>query len=71
MNERIKKLAEQATSYSWTATGRIEEFDKDKFAELIIKECATWMTQVEDEDGDHINDSFYWAGKMTQYFGVE
>lgn len=36
MNERIKELAEQATDkehgYSF--------FDREKFAELIVKECA-------------------------------
>ena len=35
MNERIRQLAEQATSSDgWL-------FDKDKFAELIVRECAT------------------------------
>jgi hypothetical protein len=38
MNERIRELAEQAVYYdkdeeSW-------EFDRKKFAELIIRECA-------------------------------
>jgi len=40
MNERIKELAEQCTSWSegstWTSR---EVFDKEKFAELIIREC--------------------------------
>jgi hypothetical protein len=40
MNERIKELAEQCTSWSegstWTSR---EVFDKEKFAELIVKEC--------------------------------
>ena len=40
MNERIKELINQCTSYSdgstWTSR---EEFDKEKFAELIIREC--------------------------------
>jgi hypothetical protein len=41
MNERIRQLAEQCTSWSegstWTSH---EEFDKEKFAELIVQECA-------------------------------
>ena len=41
MNERIQKLAEQCTSRSegstWTSR---EEFDKEKFAELLVQECA-------------------------------
>jgi len=48
MNERIKQLAEQATiktSYQYQtwgdriATGHKEQFDKAKFAELIVQEC--------------------------------
>jgi hypothetical protein len=44
MNERVKELAEQATtehtSY-YDGRGNVTEtiFDKDKFAELIVKEC--------------------------------
>jgi len=38
MNERIKQLAEQATiCYS---NGQERTFDKEKFAELIVRECA-------------------------------
>jgi hypothetical protein len=44
MNERIKELAEQCTSWSegstWTSR---EVFDKEKFAELIVKECADYL----------------------------
>jgi L-rhamnose mutarotase len=43
MNERIKELAEQSTrSKYWNATTQvmIEDFDKEKFAELIVRECA-------------------------------
>ena len=37
MNERIKLLAEQATSYN-NSDGWL--FDKEKFAQLIVQECA-------------------------------
>jgi hypothetical protein len=37
MNERIRQLAEQATSYN-NSDGWL--FDKQKFAELIVRECA-------------------------------
>ena len=41
MNERIKELAEQATSLYQTMEGEWEEdFDKEKFAELIVRECS-------------------------------
>jgi hypothetical protein len=45
MNERIRELAEQATSSrnqydpKTMMTERIQEFDKDKFARLIVQEC--------------------------------
>ena len=42
MNERIKQLAEQATTYiEPTATsGEGWIFNKEKFAQLIVEECA-------------------------------
>ena len=46
MNERIKLLAEQAESSrleynsATMMTERIQEFDKRKFAELIVRDCA-------------------------------
>ena len=40
MNERIRLLAEQATTYHNGGLGtEIELFDKEKFAELIMREC--------------------------------
>ena len=49
MNERIRELAEQATSNISVVhegyrgkgyTEQVEYFDKAKFAELIVRECA-------------------------------
>ena len=66
MNERIKELAEQCTSWSegstWTSR---EVFDKEKFAELIVKEM---LQTCEDHPA--------WTGRMIgeqikQHFGVE
>lgn len=48
MNERIKELAEQATSYKeGLVEGKhdIEVFDKEKFAELIVKECVQMFAE--------------------------
>jgi hypothetical protein len=51
MNERIRQLAEQATtehtSY-YDGRGNVTEtiFDKDKFAQLIVNEC---MNQVREQ----------------------
>ena len=39
MNERIKELAEQATYQVYDSrTGLADKFDKEKFAELIVRE---------------------------------
>ena len=42
MNERIKELAEQATNDVKDEFGHWinSEFNKEKFAELIVKDCA-------------------------------
>ena len=42
MNERIKELIEQATTIEYGADNGFDRvtFDKQKFAELIVKECA-------------------------------
>ena len=41
MNERIKELAEQATTIEYGADRGFDRvtFDKEKFAELIVREC--------------------------------
>jgi hypothetical protein len=43
MNEKIKQLAEQATTYikPTSTSGEGWIFDKEKFAELIVRECAS------------------------------
>ena len=42
MNERIQLLAEQATTYiePTSSSGEGWIFDKEKFAQLIVRECA-------------------------------
>lgn len=51
MNERIKELIKQCTSWSegstWTSH---EEFDKEKFAELIVREFSK-QVQIEGRFG--------------------
>ena len=47
MNERIKELAEQATSYN-NSDGWL--FDKEKFAELIVRECMLICEDVMKKD---------------------
>ena len=38
MNKRLKELAEQCTDYVFGEGGSYEMFDKEKFAELIVRE---------------------------------
>ena len=38
MNERIRELEQQCVY--WDADEETYEFDREKFAELIVKECA-------------------------------
>ena len=46
MNERIRELAEQCESFgSWD--NKTYTFDKEKFAELIVREC---ICQCDDEN---------------------
>ena len=46
MNERIRELAEQCYEHdqSWTGVGQ-RIFNKEKFAELLIRECASQARQ--------------------------
>ena len=42
MNERIKELIAQATKRyepDWNGAPAYDDFNKEKFAELIVKEC--------------------------------
>ena len=62
MNERIKALALQA-GYKDLPTVRLafQGFDKQKFAELIVRECAKVA------DGGWADPGY----QITQHFGVE
>ena len=75
MNERIELLAEQAdllgnftpTKIPGHYAGTIKITDIEKFAELIVRECANIASQAENNDNDfrcvyHV---------ITEHFGVE
>ena len=75
MNERIKELAEQATTYIEPTSNSGEGwiFDKEKFAELIVRECKenfakVWYEQGVDCRGAEL-DKF--MTRFDQHFGVE
>ena len=66
MNERIRELAEQATTIEYGADNGFDRvtFDKEKFAELIVRECANV--------GEHYADGNYEVyNRILEHFGVE
>ena len=76
MNKRIKKLAKQATKRIsndgkdfWLGRPHYREvLDKEKFAELLIRECLNVINQpngVGDDDVIRISDD------VKKHFGVE
>jgi hypothetical protein len=44
MNERIEELAEQCRIETYGVNGELlaADFDEQKFAELIVRECGEW-----------------------------
>ena len=77
MNERIKLLAEQATSIVEMVgpqgyTSSYANFDREKFAELIVRECAKVAKKVDGDEGDDYKSGRTWAGiDVLKHFGVE
>ena len=85
MNERIKQLAEQATAkisfrldpntykHIDDPDGDLErfEFDKQKFAELIVRECMGLCYRIDTEyEGKKVKPTVI-ASKVAEHFGVE
>ena len=60
MNERIEELAEQCIDPKWTVTGPM--FDREKFAELIVRECYALV--------DYENKQFIKA-QFKEHFGIK
>jgi hypothetical protein len=60
MNERIQELAVQAGFY---ANPDVEKFEK--FAELIVRECANRASWAQDTGEKDI------VGEVLKHFGVE
>jgi hypothetical protein len=69
MNQRIKELIAQCMAEKnlsiksidgWHYTGMAKVLDPDKFAELIVRECASI---IEEEDGD--------SSSILKSFGIE
>lgn len=70
MNKQIQELIKQCTTYYNGGLGtEIEVFDKEKFAQLMIQECATLTL-------DHRSDDYYqgwldYRDEIRKHFGVK
>ena len=77
MNERIKELAEQAREYATTqhpvsniTLSVNSDLFEQKFAELIVRECAKFL----DENSGYDDSNNAWHPQpedLLQHFGVE
>ena len=75
MNEKIRELAEQAEKYAneqahraWHHSSGFNPF-KEKFAELIVKECAKFL----DENSGYDDANNAWhpePEELLEHFGV-
>ena len=71
MNERIRLLIEQATTrIDPTAhDGACWDFDKEKFAELIVKKCMD-VAKYHTPDTEECEYTWLIHDKIQEYFGV-
>jgi hypothetical protein len=72
MNERIRELINESTCFKEGDTeGKydIEVFDKEKFAELIVRECAN--IDFRREVGLTADDDYEISKVIKVHFGVE
>ena len=73
MNERIKELAEQATTIEYGVDNGFDRvtFDKEKFAELIVKECISTLEEKIYQSIDNEGDEVWVDLILKEHFGVE
>jgi hypothetical protein len=75
MNERIQELAEQATTIEYGVDNGFDRvtFDKEKFAELIVAECAMLVEGFTIEQEVALDDyqEYEASAVLKEHFGVE
>ena len=73
MNERIKLLAEQATTYIEPTSNSGEGwiFDKEKFAQLIVNECCEQLLKEDIRYGGYGYNQYGLHDKLREHFGVK
>jgi len=81
MNKRIQELAEQATTIEYGVDNGFDRvtFDKEKFAELIVRECVQVCEPILDEPYENMTE--FGKGlvegqdvaieRIKEHFGVE
>ena len=78
MNERIRELVKQATTieeHKWGVS--YDNFNKEKFAELIVLECVKFCEHESNDDEHDEYDMGMWVKAesiktaIKQHFGVE
>lgn len=62
MNERINELLKQSRTEYWTQY--TPSYDHEKFAELLVKECAYYVDSA-------ISDGGVDGRSLKEYFGVK
>ena len=72
MNERIRLLAEQATKHypATESSGEFSTFDKEKFAELIVRECIE-VCKSRVGNSDYNTGRMHCMSDLKEHFGVE
>ncbi len=74
MNERIKELIEECTVYypneSSLLMRLVRSFDKEKFAELIVRECIE-VCKSRVGNSDYNTGRMHCASDIKEHFGVE
>ena len=69
MNKRIRELAHEAGLPTYNPDGIPTKLEK--FAELIVRECAGIAKQTDTDDGDDYKSGRVWAGiDILKHFNV-
>ena len=67
MNPRIQKLIDQATHTAmWIGDPDAGELDAEKFAELIVRECAQVLWNI---DNGELHDEY--VESLKKHFGIK
>jgi len=71
MNERIRELVKQATTieeHKWGVS--YDNFNKEKFAELIVRECIE-VCKSRVGNSDYTTGRMHCVSDIKEHFGVE